>query len=357
MNKGYVHGNSSSKPPFYRLGSDATRETVYPTRLTLADAYTGSDVEACRNTHSWLLKRGVLPNSGVLWNQAIVFAFIHDRMLPYTMLFSQYSPYSDSSNPVDEPDHDLSFYQATDALVPRELPASSAFFRVRRTSFLIDFKVAYNSGPKSSGTRWPPLKKFLESERSALRNGSMTSLQTTSNSMRSFTFKFAAAGSTRWYSSRNQVATFTTVSSCASCFQIPVELIRSGRSTRVFESALLCWMKTSVICTILCTWRKIVRVKASLVPRRATHQRRIDDVTEKVLVWVWYAILPHCCAGIELKITCQQCRLVGRYRNVLPQSGSDASSPPLSRKPKPRIRLEISAEEDLRPLPRLRYPW
>jgi len=177
MNKGYVHGNSSSKPPFYRLGSDATRETVYPTRLTLTDAYTGSDVEACRNTHSWLLKRGLLPNSGVLWNRAIVFAFIHDRMLPYIMLFSQYSPCSDSSNPVHEPDDDLSFYRATDALVPRELPASSAFFRVRRTSFLIDFKVAYNSGPKSSGTRWPPLKKLLKSERSALRNGSMTSLQ------------------------------------------------------------------------------------------------------------------------------------------------------------------------------------
>ena len=183
----------------------------------------------------------------------------------------------------------------------------------------------------------------------------MTSLQTISNSLRSPTFRFAAAGSTPLNSSRKQVATSTTVSSCASCFQIPVELMRSRRSTRVFESVLLCWTKSSIICTILRTCRRIVRRKACLVPRRAAHQRRIEDVAEMVIFR--YAVLPHRYAGLELKAIRQQCRSVARYCNVLPDSGIDASSPPLSRKTKPRIRSEISAEEDLRPFLRLRCSW
>jgi hypothetical protein len=114
-------------------------------------------------------------------------------------------------------------------------------------------------------------------------------------------------------------------------------------------------VESSGCCTILRTCRRIVRRKACLVPGRAAHQRRIEDVAEMAISR--YAILPHRYAGIGLKVTRQQCRSVGRYRNVLPESGSDASSPPLSRKPKPRLRFQISAKEDLRHIPRLRCPW
>lgn len=165
----------------------------------------------------------------------------------------------------------------------------------------------------------------------------MTSLQTTSKSTRNLTFRVATAGSTPLYSSKKRVATSTTVSSCAPCFQIPVELIRSRRSIRVLESVLLCWTKTSIICTIPCTYQRMVRRKASLVPRRAAHQRRIEDVAKTVLVW--YAILPHHCARFELKGMRQQCRLASRYRNVLSDSGSHASSLRLSRRREPPHRV------------------
>jgi len=65
--------------------SDATRELVHSTRLTLTGTYTGSDGEGCRNAHSWLLKEGPLPKGGVLWHRAVAFASIHDQMLPHIM--------------------------------------------------------------------------------------------------------------------------------------------------------------------------------------------------------------------------------------------------------------------------------
>ena len=89
-------------------------------------------------------------------------------------------------------------------------------------------------------------------------------------------------------------------------------------------------------CTILRTCRRIVRKKACLVPRRAAHQRRIEDVAEMVIFR--YEVLPHRYAGLELKATRQQCRSVARCHNLLEDFGGHDSSHPLSRKTKPRIR-------------------
>lgn len=168
----------------------------------------------------------------------------------------------------------------------------------------------------------------------------MTSLQTTSNSMRSLAFRVAAAGSTPLYSSRKRVATSATGSSCASCFQIPVELIRSRRSTRVLESVLLCWMKISIMCTMLCTCRKMIRTIAWLMSRGDAHQRRVEDVTQAVLALsALYAVFSHRLARIRLKVTRQQCTSAARYHNVLSDSGSDASSLRLSRRREPPHQL------------------